>query len=157
MSFLEMLFWIIVLTMLITMSKYTAMMIDVVLCATMKFVSYFSFIITAPMAYVLSDYTKRLLVLGSLMGHIVKSSPDTLDPIVMKHISELNERLHLVKGEERALTFPVLLHNHVWGETDIPACDVDAVLNRIPKFLRYGSETTMRHDIEEVLGLSYSW
>lgn len=159
MSFLGFVLWVVGLTALITLSTHAAYVLGGIAKFLLKAFSFMGIVVALPATYLLSDYTKRLLVLGSLVGHVVKNPPETLDPEVMEHIHQANVALRLVKerGDESALQFPVLLHNHVWGEVNVSTSDVDVIVSRIPRFLRYAERDKMRQDIETVLVLSHNW
>lgn len=104
---------------------------------------------------------RRLMVSASLFAHFDRLDPDQLNSEGMQeYVHQVNRLLKLIQREERALMFPIYIHNRIWGKLDIEDLKrlskepdekmVEIVLKQLPWYLRYHPKI-MRDDIRTII------
>ena len=106
--------------------------------------------LTPFLAYLLPSSVKRMLVITSLYGKLVRKRK-----VNLATLQKLNNTLNLLHGNRpEALLVPLSLQRLIWGDVDISLKDlelnikqdryIDCIIALIPESLRYGYE---RNDI----------
>lgn len=109
----------------------------------------------------LSNRGKRMLMATSLYAHLKMVDTKEVDDDTIEAVAhDINQLFFLVNKSERALILPILMHDWIWKEIDIPnqielsSMPVDKscnkILKRIPSWLRY-DEKVMSDDISLVI------
>lgn len=110
----------------------------------------FMLLLTPFLAYILPSSVKRMLVITSLYGKLVRKRK-----VNLATLQKLNNTLNLLHGNRpEALLVPLSLQRLIWGDAEISLKDlelnirqdryIDRIIALIPDSLRYGYE---RNDI----------
>ena len=127
-------------------------------CPILHFIGQIPIVI---LSFIVPAKGRRLMVSASLFAHFDRLDPDTLNSEGMKeYVHHVNRLLQLIEREERALIFPMYIHNRIWGKLDIEDLKrlsrepsgkmVEAVLKQLPWYLRYHPKI-MRDDINTII------
>lgn len=109
----------------------------------------------------LSNRGKRMLLAASLYAHLKTFDVSDNDYERLAAIAhDINQLFLLVNKSERALVLPILMHDWIWREIDIPnqtelknmsvrrSCN--KIIKRVPSWLRY-NDKVMSDDISLIV------
>lgn len=109
----------------------------------------------------LSNRGRRMMLSVSLYAHLKEIDTDHLeDQLVSDLARDINELFKLVRVNEKALIIPILLHNRIWKDQELPNEDelrelpaknnCKRILHCVPRWLRY-DEKVMSDDIALII------
>lgn len=112
------------------------------------------------MDMILSTYTKRKIVLSSLVGYFLK-----IDALDMPNITRINKLMHICDYSAEAMKLPILLSNNIWKGVDVShvnALDTVGALSylkeNIPEYLLYpGIDKDMMMFLDKVRNKSFNF
>lgn len=67
------------------------------------------------MSMILTTYTKRKIVLSSLVGYFLK-----IDALDMPNITRINKLMRICDYSAEAMKLPILLSDNIWKGVDVP-------------------------------------
>lgn len=113
-------------------------------------------ILTTLCGLILPARGKRIIVAASMYTHLIRVDLSLLDQAELaEYMDELNRLFQLTGREHRALMMPMLLHELIWGGTNLPDKDrltkqtvqsnCEVLLKQIPMWLKYDRKV-MRDD-----------
>lgn len=113
-------------------------------------------LLTTAFGLLLPNRGKRIIFAASLYTHLNRVDPSQLDQTAMaEYLDELNRLFQLTGREHRALLMPLMLHELIWGDVDLPdnerltkqtvQSNCEVLLKRIPQWLKYDRKV-MRDD-----------
>jgi hypothetical protein len=113
-------------------------------------------ILTSVCGLLLPARGKRIIFAASLYTHLNRIDPSQLDQAAMaEYLDELNRLFQLTGREHRALLMPLMLHELIWADVDLPdnerltkqtvQSNCEVLLKRIPQWLKYDHKV-MRDD-----------
>lgn len=115
---------------------------------------------------ILPNRIKRLLFISSFIAHIKKIHKPTTD------LTEKINTLFNLSNDSRSISFPMRIEKHIWANIQIdelfstrnittvseiikhkPQTRIisEEIVKRMPNWLRYGSNTTIKSDLVSVL------
>lgn len=126
----------------------------------MSFREYCTGIVHEILDTVLPDRTKRLLLISSLSGRLLKKENINDD-----YLALLNTQLSLCR-EEDAIRLPIAINEQIWPECPIDIVDtnmvsdkditslVKRIMEKIPEWLKYDRESIIEDELSQVLKLN---